>query len=102
MEILTFTTQQHWTTWFAVYLFLGGMGAAVVAVSFLTHMYLREEKELVMWGAISGVVMMVVGSGMLFLHLLNKWAIFYIVAIVTLIAIMRSKAIKFRIPLTPA
>ncbi|MBF0110995.1 MAG: polysulfide reductase NrfD [Magnetococcales bacterium] len=80
METLTFATQQHWTTWFAVYLFLGGMGAAVVAVSFLTHMYLREEKELVMWGAISGVIMMVVGSGMLFLHLLNKWAVFYIVS----------------------
>ncbi|MBF0144735.1 MAG: polysulfide reductase NrfD [Magnetococcales bacterium] len=80
MEILTYTTQQHWTTWFAVYLFLGGMGAAVVATSFLTHMYLSEEKELVMWGAISGVIMMVVGSGMLFLHLLNPWAVFYIVS----------------------
>lgn len=79
METLSFLPQEHWTTWFAVYLFLGGMGAAVVATSFLTHMYLRQEKELVMWGAVSGVIMMAVGTGMLFLHLLNKWAAIYIV-----------------------
>ncbi|MBF0624083.1 MAG: polysulfide reductase NrfD [Magnetococcales bacterium] len=78
METMTFATQNLWTWWFALYLFLGGMGAAVIVVSFLSHMYLREEKELVMWGAISGTIMMVVGSGMLFLHLLNKWAAIYI------------------------
>jgi polysulfide reductase chain C len=78
MEMMTYATQNNWTWWFAVYLFLGGMGAAVIAVSFLTHLYLRAEKELVMWGAISGVAMLAVGSGMLFLHLLNKWAAIYI------------------------
>ncbi|MBF0271903.1 MAG: polysulfide reductase NrfD [Magnetococcales bacterium] len=78
MEVMTFTTQSNWTWWFAIYLFLGGMGAAVIAVSFLTHMYLSKTKELVMWGALSGVAMMAVGSGMLFLHLLNKWAAIYI------------------------
>lgn len=78
MEIMTYTTQHLWTSWFAVYLFLGGMGAAVIAVSFLTNMYLREEKELVIWGALSGVAMMSIGSGMLFIHLLDKWAAIYI------------------------
>ncbi|MBF0124471.1 MAG: polysulfide reductase NrfD [Magnetococcales bacterium] len=78
METMTYATQNIWTDWFAVYLFLGGMGSAIIAVSFLTHMYLREEKELVMWGALSGVAMMALGSSMLFLHLINKWAAIYI------------------------
>ncbi|MBF0175255.1 MAG: polysulfide reductase NrfD [Magnetococcales bacterium] len=78
MEIMTYSTQNLWTWWFALYLFLGGMGAAVIVVSFLTHMYLREEKELVMWGALSGTAMLTLGSGMLFLHLLHKWAAVYI------------------------
>ncbi|MBF0136401.1 MAG: polysulfide reductase NrfD [Magnetococcus sp. DMHC-1] len=78
MEIMTYATQDMWTWWFALYLFLGGMGAAVIVVSFLTHMYLREEKELVMWGALSGTAMLALGSGLLFLHLLHKWAAIYI------------------------
>ncbi|MBF0188140.1 MAG: polysulfide reductase NrfD [Magnetococcales bacterium] len=78
MELMTYSTQTLWTWWFAVYLFLGGMGAAVVAVSFITHRHLSESRNLVMWGALSGVAMMAAGSGMLFIHLMDKWAAIYI------------------------
>ncbi len=73
--ITTYTTQDIWTWWIAVYLFLGGLGAATLTVTFLTDMYLKRHKCLVMWGAVSGVIMLGAGSAMLFLHLLHHAAV---------------------------
>ena len=42
---MSYVTQQWWTWWFAVYLFLGGLGAATMAVAFLTDMYLKKKKR---------------------------------------------------------
>jgi len=35
---MTFATQHIWTWWIAVYLYLGGLGAATLVVTFLTDM----------------------------------------------------------------
>jgi formate-dependent nitrite reductase membrane component NrfD len=78
MDTMTFATQELWTWWFAIYLFLGGMGAAAITTSFIIHRYLGPQKSLAIWGGVSGVVMLALGSGMLFLHLLDKWAAIYI------------------------
>jgi len=72
---LNYVTQDWWTWWFAIYLFFGGMGAAVMAVAFLTDMYLKRHPNLVIWGMISSIVMLSLGSGMLFLHLLDHVAV---------------------------
>ena len=68
---MSYATQDIWTWWFAVYLYTGGLGAATLAVTFLTDMYLKPHRNLVLWGAGAGVVLLSVGSGMLFLHLLD-------------------------------
>jgi polysulfide reductase chain C len=68
---ISYATQDIWTWWFAVYLYTGGLGAAVLAVTFLTDMYLKAHRNLVLWGAGAGVVLLSLGSGMLFLHLLD-------------------------------
>lgn len=75
---MTFATQEIWTWWIAVYLYLGGLGAATLAVTFLTDMYLKPHRELVLWGAFSGVVMLGAGSLMLFLHLLDHMAVIHV------------------------
>ena len=36
---MTYETQNLWTWWLAVYLYTGGLGAATLAVTFLTDMY---------------------------------------------------------------
>ena len=58
MDTMTYTTQSLWTWWIAMYLFFGGLGAATLSISFLTDMYSRPHPKLVMWGALSGVVML--------------------------------------------
>jgi formate-dependent nitrite reductase membrane component NrfD len=70
-----YATQDIWTWWIAVYLFFGGMGAAAVAVSCLTDMYLKPHKQLVLWGNLSGFLMLGVGSSLLFFHLLHHVAV---------------------------
>ncbi len=70
-----YATQDIWTWWIAVYLFLGGLGAAAVAVSCLTDMYLKPHKLLVLWGNLGGVVMLAAGSSLLFFHLLHHLAV---------------------------
>jgi len=70
-----YTTQHYWTWWLALYLFLGGMGAASVAISCLTDMYLKPHPQLVLWGNLSGFMMLNIGSSMLFLHLLHHLAV---------------------------
>jgi len=72
---MSFETQHIWTWWIAVYLYLGGLGAATLVVTFLTDMYLKRHRTLVMWGAFSGIVMLAAGSGMLFIHLLDHRAV---------------------------
>nr|VFJ65634.1 MAG: Formate-dependent nitrite reductase, membrane component NrfD [Candidatus Kentron sp. DK] len=72
---MNYVTQDWWTWWFAIYLFFGGMGAAIMAVAFLTDMYLKKHPDLVIWGMISSIVMLSLGSGMLFLHLLDHIAV---------------------------
>lgn len=75
---ISYATQDIWTWWFAVYLYTGGLGAATLAVTFLTDMYLKPHRNLVLWGAGAGVVLLSVGSGMLFLHLLDHLAAIHV------------------------
>jgi len=75
---MTYQTQEWWTWWLAVYLYLGGMGAAVLVVAFLTDMYIKPYPRLVLWGALSGIIMLTVGSLMLFGHLLDHMAVIYV------------------------
>ena len=72
---MSFYTQSVWTWWIAVYLFLGGLGAATLTITFLTDMYVTRHRALVLWGAFSGIVMLGLGSLMLFIHLLDHWAV---------------------------
>nr|VFJ43495.1 MAG: Formate-dependent nitrite reductase, membrane component NrfD [Candidatus Kentron sp. FW]VFJ63815.1 MAG: Formate-dependent nitrite reductase, membrane component NrfD [Candidatus Kentron sp. FW] len=75
---VSYVTQDWWTWWFAIYLFFGGMGAAIMAVAFLTDMYLKKHPSLVIWGMISSIVMLSLGSSMLFLHLLDHIAVIHV------------------------
>lgn len=70
-----YATQDIWTWWLAIYLFFGGMGAASVSVTCLTDMYLKPHRELVLWGNLSGFVMLSLGSSLLFIHLLHHTAV---------------------------
>jgi len=79
MEVnITYLTQDIWTWWFAVYLYTGGLGAAILAVTFLTDMYLKPHRNLVLWGAGAGVVLLTLGSLMLFWHLLDHVAVTHV------------------------
>jgi len=79
MEVaMTYNTQDVWTWWLAVYLYLGGMGAAVLVVSFLTDLYCKKYPELVIWGAYSGIIMLSLGSLLLFGHLLDHVAVIHV------------------------
>ncbi len=75
---MTYSTQDLWTWWLAVYLYTGGLGAATLAVTFLTDMYLKPHRNLVLWGAGAGVVLLALGSAMLFWHLLHHVAAIYV------------------------
>ncbi len=76
---MSYTTQTVWTWWIAVYLYLGGLGAATLVVTFLTDMYLKNHRTLVLWGAFSGIVMLSIGSLMLFIHLLDPRAVLHVI-----------------------
>jgi len=75
---MTYSTQDIWTWWFALYLYFGGLGAAILVVSFLTDMYYKRYPELVLWGAFSGIIMLSLGSLMLFAHLLDHVAAIHV------------------------
>ena len=75
---MTFATQAIWTWSIAVYLYLGGLGAATLVVTFLTDMYLKPHRDLVLWGAFSGIAMLGLGSLMLFVHLLDHMAVLHV------------------------
>ncbi len=75
---MSYHTQQWWTWWIAVYLYFGGLGAATLVVTFLTDMYLKPYRQLVLWGAISGIVMLSAGSALLFEHLLDHIAVIHV------------------------
>lgn len=75
---MSFQTQDLWTWWLAIYLYFGGMGAAILVVAFLTDMYLKPYPRLVIWGALSGIVMLSLGSMMLFGHLLHHMAVVHV------------------------
>ncbi|MFD2110677.1 NrfD/PsrC family molybdoenzyme membrane anchor subunit [Thiorhodococcus fuscus] len=75
---MTYATQDIWTWWLAIYLYFGGLGAATLAVTFLTDMYLKPHRHLVIWGAGAGVVLLALGSLMLFGHLLDKVAVLHV------------------------
>lgn len=72
---MTYATQDIWTWWIAAYLYFGGLGAATLSITFLTDMYCRPNPRLVLWGAISGVVMLAISSAVLFSHLLHHKAV---------------------------
>lgn len=78
MEGMFYSTQNVWTWWIAIYLFLGGLGGALVVISCLTHMYIKPHKQLVIWANLSSFAMLSVGSLMLFLHLLDHLAIIHV------------------------
>jgi formate-dependent nitrite reductase membrane component NrfD len=78
MDLMSYSTQDVWTSWIAVYLFFGGLGAATLSVTFLTDMYMKPHRALVIWGAWSGVVMLGLGSLMLFGHLLHHAAVIHV------------------------
>ncbi|MEJ2344772.1 MAG: polysulfide reductase NrfD [Gammaproteobacteria bacterium] len=78
METMTLTTQHIWTWWIAAYLYFGGLGAATLSITFLTDMYCRSNPRLVMWGALSGVVMLSLSSLVLFVHLLHHAAVIWV------------------------
>ncbi len=75
---MTYATQEIWTWWLAVYLYFGGLGAATLAVTFLTDMYLKPHRHLVIWGTGAGVVLLALGSLMLFGHLLHRGAVWHV------------------------
>ncbi len=75
---VNFYTQDVWTWWIAIYLYFGGLGAATLAVTFLTDMYMKPHRDLVLWGAFSGVVLLALGSLMLFSHLLDHRAVLHV------------------------
>lgn len=75
---MNFFTQDLWTWWLAIYLYFGGLGAATLTITFLTDMYMKPHKELVLWGAWSGIIMLSMGSSMLFIHLLDHMAVIHV------------------------
>jgi formate-dependent nitrite reductase membrane component NrfD len=75
----TLATQDIWTWWIAAYLYMGGLGAGTLVVTFLTDMYMKPHRQLVLWGAFSGVVMLGLGSLLLFTHLLHHSAVINVI-----------------------
>lgn len=78
MEGMFYSTQEFWTWWIAVYLFLGGLGGAAVVVTILTNMYYKPHKQLVLWGSIGAFIMLSIGSLILFIHLLHHMAVIHV------------------------
>ncbi|MBU2732387.1 NrfD/PsrC family molybdoenzyme membrane anchor subunit [Acidithiobacillus ferridurans] len=70
--------QDRWATLVAAYLFLGGLGAALIALSLFSHLYFRANRAVTLWGTVAGEAFLGVGSALLLidlLHPLNVWEI---------------------------
>lgn len=67
----TLTTQERWAGLVIWYLFLGGLGAALLAISIFSHRYYKASARLTLWGVISGEAALAVGSLLLLIHLLD-------------------------------
>ncbi|MCK5720599.1 MAG: polysulfide reductase NrfD [Thiomargarita sp.] len=78
MEDMFYQPQIIWTWWIATYLFLGGLGAAAVIISCASNIYIKEHKELVLWGNLSAFAMLSIGSLVLFIHLLDHIAVIHV------------------------
>ncbi len=78
MDTMSYTTQDIWTWWIAAYLYFGGLGAATLTITFFSDMYCRPHPRLVVWGALSGVLMLALSSLVLFVHLLHHAAVIYV------------------------
>ncbi|MEL5849578.1 MAG: NrfD/PsrC family molybdoenzyme membrane anchor subunit [Candidatus Igneacidithiobacillus chanchocoensis] len=74
----TLITQDRWATLVAAYLFLGGMGAALIALGVISHLHFRADRAATLWAILSGEAFLGVGSGLLLidlLHPINVWRI---------------------------
>lgn len=67
----TVTTQYRWAALVIWYLFLGGLGAALIAIGILTDLYFKPSRTTTQWAILSGEVAMAIGSILLLFHLLN-------------------------------
>lgn len=75
---MSYEIQEAWDWSIAIYLFLGGLGAAMTTLVVLTNRYVREHKPLVIWGVLGGIVAVNVGTLMLVIHLLDHLAVIYV------------------------
>ena len=76
---MTFATQSHWGVSIALYLFLGGMGAAGLAIAVLTDLHRPGgHRSLALWGVLGGIAALLVGSLLLFVHLLDPAAVYHV------------------------
>lgn len=71
-------TQDRWGVLVAAYLFLGGMGAALIATSVLAHRYFSADRAITLWGVLSGEAFLGVGSALLLLDLLHPMRVWEI------------------------
>lgn len=63
--------QDRWATLVAAYLFLGGLGAALIALSLFSHLYFRANRAVTLWGTLAGEAFLGVGSALLLIDLLH-------------------------------
>ncbi len=73
--------QEQWNWLVVTYLFLGGMGAMVMAIATLAHrlkLYGQDNTRLMVWGNLTGFAMLAIGSLMLFYHLLDHLAVWHV------------------------
>lgn len=78
---MNYLTQDSWNWIVAIYLFLGGMGAMVMAISVIIHRFKvmgLENTKLMVWGNFVGLGMLAFGSLMLFYHLLDHLAVWHV------------------------
>ena len=69
--VVTTATQDRWAALVIWYLFLGGLGAGLTAISVLSHRYFKASTALTLWGVFAGEAAMAIGSILLLFHLLN-------------------------------
>ena len=67
----TFATQDRWGVLVAAYLFLGGLGAALIALSLFSHRYFQAGRAITLWGTLSGEAFLGFGSALLLVDLLH-------------------------------
>jgi len=62
-QLLTFEPQHHWGVGVAIYLFLGGLGGAMVFLAVVNKMLLkREDPSMYAWSTILGIVLVNLGA----------------------------------------